>query len=172
MALYIIFQRIKNNLSVQRLKVNSIILFVHKEMEKYNYTLKTIHSPIKKNSNKNFLSELKDKDLRKSKTIKIKSKKKEDLNSSSKTKIGDDNQNLKDIYIKNKKLSKVNIVKQNIKISKPIVVLKYNIHSYSSKKSLKDLYKGNKNKKLKVENNSKKKLVFNEENKNFLVTMI
>ena len=147
--------------------INSIILFVHKEMEKYNYTLKTIHSPIKKNSNKNFLSELKEKDLRKSKTIKIKSKKKEDLNSSSKTKIGDDNQNLKDIYIKNKKLSKVNIVKQNIKISKPIVVLKYNIHSYSSKKSLKDLYKGNKNKKLKVENNSKKKLVFNEENKNF-----
>ena len=47
------------------------------------------------------------------------------------------------------------------------MVLKCNIHSYNNKKSLKDLYKGNKTKKVKVKNNSKKKLGFNEENKNF-----
>ena len=150
--------------------INSIILFVHKEMEKYNYALKTIHSPIKKNSNKILISELKENGLRKSKSIRLKSKKKIDLNASSKTILRDDNPNLKDIYIKNKKIPKVKIVKQNIKINKPIVVLKYNrynINSYSSKKSLKDLYKGNKDKKVKVKKNSKKKLAFNEKNKNF-----
>jgi hypothetical protein len=139
-------------------------------MEKYKYALKTIQSTIKKNSNKILISELKENGLRKSKSIRLKSKKKVDLNASSKTILRDDNPNLKDIYIKNKKLPKVKIVKQNIKINKPIVVLKYNrynINSYSSKKSLKDLYKGNKAKKVKVKKNSKKKLVFNEKNKNF-----
>jgi hypothetical protein len=97
--------------------INPIILFVHKEMEKYNYTLKTIHSPIKKDSNKILFSNLKGNDLKKSGNVKLKLKYKEDLNnSSSKTIIRPVNLNVKDMHLKNKKLSKVKIVQQNIKI--------------------------------------------------------
>ena len=38
-------------------------------MEKYNYALKSIHSPIKKNSDKILLSKLKENDLRKNTKI-------------------------------------------------------------------------------------------------------
>ena len=128
--------------------INSIILFVFKEMKKYNYTLKIIHSPIKKSIKKT--------NLRKQKTMQLlKYKQKEDLNCSSNNIIKAGNSNVRDIFMKNNKEPKVKILKQNIKINRPIMIFKYNINSY----------KGNKTKKVKRKN-IKKNMVFNEENKN------